>query len=83
MLDSVKAAFDIDADQVLQTAQSQFHDHHPAHKVGLKSVWIECPGATIRSVPDNIFDWGFNTLGDMADELRGCCGEVTDKGSVA
>lgn len=69
MLDSVKSAFGIDAGQVLQTAQSQFHDHHPAREVGLKSVWIERPGATIGSVSENVFNWKFNTLGDMADEL--------------
>ncbi|KAL3440280.1 2-haloalkanoic acid dehalogenase [Aspergillus insuetus] len=47
MLKAVKKKFDIAPSQVLQTAQSQFHDHHPAHKIGLKSVWIERPGATI------------------------------------
>lgn len=80
MLDSVKSVFDIDAGQVLQTAQSQFHDHHPAHEVGLKSVWIERPGAIIGSLSDNIFEWRFDTLGDMADELRGHCGGVPEKG---
>jgi len=60
MLDSVKLAFDIDADQVLLTAQSQFHDHLPRERtVGLKSAWIERPGTIIGSVSDNIFDWRF------------------------
>lgn len=31
ILDSANSAFDIDADQVLQTAQSQLQDHHLAH----------------------------------------------------
>ncbi|KAL2842403.1 hypothetical protein BJY01DRAFT_236001 [Aspergillus pseudoustus] len=70
MLTAVKEKFDIDPSQVLQTAQSQFHDHHPAHKVGLKSVWIERPGATMGNLSENIYDWKFDTLGDMADALE-------------
>ncbi|KAJ0416414.1 hypothetical protein BJY00DRAFT_326328 [Aspergillus carlsbadensis] len=67
MLKAVKEKFDIEPSQVLQTAQSQFHDHHPAHEIGLKSVWIERPGATMGNQSENIYDWKFGTLGDMVD----------------
>ncbi|BCR91060.1 putative haloalkanoic acid dehalogenase [Aspergillus chevalieri] len=70
MLQAVKSTFDIEASQVLQTAQSQFHDHHPASKIGIKSAWIERPGATMGNLPENIYDWRFDTLGDMADALK-------------
>ncbi|TQB69384.1 hypothetical protein MPDQ_001923 [Monascus purpureus] len=37
MLHAVRLAFDgISADQVLQTAQCQFHDHHPARKMEIR-----------------------------------------------
>ncbi|CRG86892.1 hypothetical protein PISL3812_03905 [Talaromyces islandicus] len=70
MLDRVQSTFNINAGQVLQTAQSQFHDHHPAHKIGLKSVWIVRPGSTMGNLSETIYDWRFDTLGQMADALE-------------
>ncbi|KAB8224646.1 HAD-like domain-containing protein [Aspergillus novoparasiticus] len=67
MLKAVKEQFGVEAEQVLQTAQSQFHDHHPAKKMGLKSSWIERPGALMGNLEDTVYDWKFDTLGDMAD----------------
>lgn len=68
MLQAVQSAFDgISADRVLQTAQSQFHDHHPARKMGIKSVWIVRPGAVMGNLGESVYDWKFDTLGDMAD----------------
>lgn len=70
MLQAVKAEFSVEPEQVLQTAQSQFHDHHPARKMGIKSVWIERPGAVMGNLPETIYDWRFDTLGEMADALE-------------
>ncbi|OTA58933.1 haloacid dehalogenase [Hypoxylon sp. EC38] len=70
MLKAVKDKFDIDKHQVLQTAQSQFHDHHPARAMGLKSVWIVRPGAIMGNREKEIYDWKFDTLGDMAAALE-------------
>lgn len=70
MLKAVKSAFNIEPSQVLQTAQSQFHDHHPANKIGIKSVWIERPGATMGNLPESIYDWRFDALGYMADAVK-------------
>ncbi|KAG2005320.1 hypothetical protein GB937_008863 [Aspergillus fischeri] len=70
MLRSVKEAFGLEPEQVLQTAQSQFHDHHPAKRMGLKSVWIERPGATMGNLSEAVYDWRFSTLGDMADAVE-------------
>ena len=69
MIQEVKSELGIDSGQILQTAQSQFHDHHPAKSMGLKSVWIVRPGATMGNLEENVFDWKFDTLGDMADAL--------------
>jgi 2-haloalkanoic acid dehalogenase type II len=70
MLEKVQSTFNINTEEVLQTAQSQFHDHHPARQVGLKSVWIERPGATMGNRLETIYDWKFDTLGQMADALE-------------
>ncbi|KAJ5294908.1 hypothetical protein N7508_009729 [Penicillium antarcticum] len=70
MLAAVEKEFGIRPAQVLQTAQSQFHDHQPAKRVGIHSVWIERPGATMGNLEEPIFDWRFGTLGEMADALE-------------
>ncbi|KAF2720252.1 HAD-like protein [Polychaeton citri CBS 116435] len=70
MLREVDKIFGIDKSQVLQTAQSQFHDHHPAKKMGIKSSWIVRPGAAMGNQAEEIYDWKFDTLGDMADALE-------------
>ncbi|KAJ5369512.1 hypothetical protein N7509_014124 [Penicillium cosmopolitanum] len=53
---------------MLDAADSAF-GIQPSEKMGIKSVWIERPGATMGNLPENIFDWRFDTLGDMADAL--------------
>jgi 2-haloalkanoic acid dehalogenase type II len=70
MLETVKEKFGVEKAQVLQTAQSQFHDHHPAKKMGVKSCWIVRPGAEMGNREEEIFDWKFDTLGEMADAVE-------------
>ncbi|KAA8641284.1 hypothetical protein EYZ11_002447 [Aspergillus tanneri] len=70
MLRAVEEKFGVEIGQVLQTAQSQFHDHYPAKKAGIKSVWIVRPGAIIGRVEEEVYDWKFDTLGEMADALE-------------
>lgn len=69
MLKAAKSEFNVEKDQVLQTAQSQFHDHHPAKQMGIKSVWIERRG-TMGNRQEEIYDWKFVTLGEMADAVE-------------
>ncbi|KAF7586081.1 hypothetical protein BBP40_009599 [Aspergillus hancockii] len=71
MLKAVKGEFGVGREETLQTAQSQFHDHHPAKKMGLKSVWIERPGALMGNLEEVVYDWRFETLRDMADAVEG------------
>ncbi|KAL2105351.1 hypothetical protein VUR80DRAFT_8524 [Thermomyces stellatus] len=66
MLREVRDRFGADRSQVVQTAQSQFHDHHPARKFGIKSSWIVRPGAVMGNIAEEVYDWKFDTLGDMA-----------------
>lgn len=69
MLQAVETQFGVKREQILQTAQSQFHDHQPARLVGIRSVWIERSGV-MGNCEDPVYDWRFETLGDMADALE-------------
>ncbi|KAL1591841.1 hypothetical protein SLS59_010019 [Nothophoma quercina] len=69
MLQHVKDEFGIEKERVLQTAQSQFHDHHPAKEMGIKSSWIYRPGAVMGNRKDPVYTWKFDTLADMADAV--------------
>lgn len=69
MLNVARAEFGVERSQILQTAQSQYHDHHPARKLGIKSVWVERRG-TMGNREEEIHDWRFETLGDMADAVE-------------
>ena len=68
MLKTVKEEFGVEKAQVLQTAQSQFHDHHPAKEMGIKSAWIQ-RGGTMGNRSNEVYDWKFSTLADMADAV--------------
>lgn len=70
MFKQVKERFGIERHEVLQTAQSQFHDHHPAKEVGLKSAWIYRPGAIMGNREDPVWNWKFDTLAEMADAVE-------------
>lgn len=70
MLEKVKAEFGIDKNEVLQTAQSQFHDHHPAKEIGIKSSWIERSGSIMGNREQEVSDWKFDTLEQMADAVE-------------
>lgn len=69
MLKQVKERFNVDKAGILQTAQSQFHDHHPAEKMGIKSCWIVRPGGTMGNRDREVYDWKFDTLSELADAV--------------
>lgn len=62
--------------QILHTAQSLFHDHAPAKRLGLASAWIDRRhdrdgwGATPPPPSGAGYDFRFPTLGDMAKAHR-------------
>jgi len=70
MLKHVKEEFGVEKHEVLQTAQSQYHDHHPAKDMGIKSSWIYRPGAVMGNRDDPVYNWKFDTLADMADAVE-------------
>ena len=64
----------ITADDVLVVAQSLYHDHIPANKLGLESVWIDRPGAIMGVEKDDRtsakWGWRFATLGAMNEAVE-------------
>ncbi|KAI0597964.1 HAD-like domain-containing protein [Biscogniauxia sp. FL1348] len=70
MVKKVQEEFGVPKERILQTAQSQFHDHHPAKAMGMYSSWIVRPGAIMGNRDSPVYDWKFDTLGEMADALE-------------
>lgn len=69
MLRKVKEEFGVEKECVLQTAQSQFHDHHPAREMGIASSWIYRPDSVMGNRENPEYTWKFDTLADMADAV--------------
>jgi len=75
------ATLGIGAHEVLHTAESMFHDHVPASRLGLKSCWIyrrhadQGFGATMHPGDMPKVDFRFDSMADLAkahaEELRG------------
>ncbi|UKZ72576.1 hypothetical protein TrVFT333_000208 [Trichoderma virens FT-333] len=70
MLQQVKEKFRVSKEEIIQTAQSQFHDHYPARKLDIRSSWIVRPGALMGNLDEQLYDWKFDTLGAMADAVE-------------
>ena len=65
----------ISKDEILHVAQSLFHDHVPANRIGLASAWIDRRsgrGGGATPVPDEgvHYDFRFETLQQLADAHR-------------
>jgi len=79
LIQHVKDEAGVDKDEILHVAQSLFHDHIPAKKMGMSSVWINRKGAGMGSA-EGIqrvheegrvgYGWRFSTLGEFADEVE-------------
>ena len=58
--------------EILHTAESLFHDHGPANRIGLSSCWIHRRhatggfGATVEPGELPHYDFKFTSLGEMA-----------------
>lgn len=74
-LDATLPGLGVDRRGLLHVAQSLFHDHDPAKREGLPSVWInrrhDRPGrgATPEPTEEWGFDLEFNSMGDFADSV--------------
>ncbi|KIX10137.1 haloacid dehalogenase, type II [Rhinocladiella mackenziei CBS 650.93] len=79
LLKHVKEDAGVEKDEILHVAQSIFHDHVPAKKMGMSSVWINRKGAgmgggsalkAIHERGEVGYGWRFSTLGELADEVE-------------
>ena len=74
-LDAALPRLGVDRQALLHVAQSLFHDHVPAKREGLPSVWInrrhDSPGwgATPEPTDDWAFDMEFHSMADFADAV--------------
>jgi len=65
-----------DKSKLLHVAQSLFHDHVPANRMGIASAWIDRRhdktggGATVLPDPMPHYDFRFTSLGQFADAHR-------------
>jgi 2-haloacid dehalogenase len=75
-LDATLPALGVDRRSLLHVAQSLFHDHVPARREGLPSVWInrrhDRPGWGATPAPAEAwaFDLEFNSMADFADAVE-------------
>jgi len=83
MLDKLAAA-GIESGQILHTAESLYHDHVPAKKLGLASNWIYRRhakngfGATRPPTEEVMPDFRFNSLAEFADAHRAALQSAPD-----
>jgi 2-haloalkanoic acid dehalogenase type II len=72
LLKHVKEEFGVEKDQLLHVAQSLFHDHVPANKMGIESVWVDRQGAMghVKAEFDCKYGWEVKTLGELADQVE-------------
>jgi 2-haloalkanoic acid dehalogenase type II len=73
VLREVKERWGIEKEQVMSVANSLFHDHIPAKKLGLKGVWIRRPGAVMGVEGMDMTtkrEWEYDTLGEMAEAVE-------------
>jgi 2-haloacid dehalogenase len=74
-LDAALPRLAVERDELLHVAQSLFHDHVPAKREGLRSVWInrrhDRPGwgATPEPSEEYTYDLEFYSMGDFADAV--------------
>jgi putative hydrolase of the HAD superfamily len=75
-LDAALPGLGLDRRRLLHVAQSLFHDHVPAKREGLASVWInrrhDRPGwgATPQPAEEWSFDLEFNSMAEFADAVE-------------
>ena len=80
-LDAALPGLGVERGELLHVAQSLFHDHVPAKREGLPSVWInrrrERPGwgATPEPSAEFSYDLEFGSMGEFADAADAAFGE--------
>jgi 2-haloacid dehalogenase len=85
-LDVTLGRLGVERTELLHVAQSLFHDHVPAKREGLPSVWInrrhDRPGwgATPEPADEWTYDLEFHTMGDFADAVDRAFADASEAG---
>jgi 2-haloalkanoic acid dehalogenase type II len=79
LLEHLKKDFDVEQAELVHVAQSLFHDHGPASKVHLQSVWVDRKGFMGGDVPDNpqdvyAYQLKVESLGELAKIVEAAFG---------
>jgi 2-haloacid dehalogenase len=88
-LDATLADLSVDRATLLHVAQSLFHDHVPAKREGLPSVWInrrhDRPGRGATSAPSDAWSYNleFPSIGAFADAVDQAYGDTQAAGPQA
>jgi putative hydrolase of the HAD superfamily len=79
-LEATLPGLGVDRGDLLHVAQSLFHDHVPAKREGLPSVWINRrhdrpgQGATPAPTAERTYDLQFNSMAEFADAVENAYG---------
>jgi len=70
LLEHVESDFGVQKEGLVHVAQSLFHDHRPAKKVGIQSVWVDRKGVIGEKAHGGSEEYGYRlrveTLGELA-----------------
>ena len=69
LLEHVKKDLGVEKDELCHVAQSLFHDHGPAQKVGLQSVWVDRKGFMGGDAEGAQEKYGFKLRVETLEEL--------------
>ena len=80
LLEHVKSDFGVEKDELCHVAQSLFHDHRPATKFGIQSVWVDRKGIMGGEVGENTQEtYGYQLKVDSLGELANIVDEAFSK----
>lgn len=78
-----EADFGVPRDRILHVAQSLWHDHVPAARLGLESVWVDRGGAMGGEGEEVVgarYAWRVRSLGELAERIEEAFREEGGKG---
>lgn len=80
LLEHVKADFGVEKEGLVHVAQSLFHDHRPAKKVGIQSVWVDRKGFIGEKAHGGGEEYGYRlrveTLGELVRVVEDAFGKA-------
>lgn len=80
LLEHVKSDFGVEKDELCHVAQSLFHDHGPASRLGIVSVWVDRKGVMGGEVEGSQEKYGYqlrvDTLGELAEIVEKARGQA-------